>query len=76
MIPQQNQPAACNWIPTAVPIQKTPTQLDRPGGTPLFVGVELEVANVTKISTYIYLQPKWPLFWLEKALFWGVDLQK
>ena len=25
---------------------------------------------------YIYLEPKWPLFWLEKALFWGVDLQK
>ena len=24
----------------------------------------------------IYLEPKWPLFWLEKALFWGVDLQK
>ena len=20
---------------------------------------------------YIYLEPKWPLFWLEKALFWG-----
>ena len=25
---------------------------------------------------YIYLEPKWPLFWLEKALFWRVDLQK
>ena len=25
---------------------------------------------------YIYLEPKWPLFCLEKALFWGVDLQK
>ena len=24
---------------------------------------------------YIYLEPKWPLFWLEKALFWRVDLQ-
>ena len=24
----------------------------------------------------VYLEPKWPLFWLEKALFWGVDLQK
>ena len=24
----------------------------------------------------IYLEPKWPLFSLEKALFWGVDLQK
>ena len=23
---------------------------------------------------YIYLEPKWPLFWLEKDLFWGVDL--
>ena len=23
-----------------------------------------------------HLEPKWPLFWLEKALFWGVDLQK
>ena len=23
----------------------------------------------------IYLEPKWPLFWLEKALFWRVDLQ-
>ena len=22
------------------------------------------------------LEPKWPLFWLEKALFWGVDRQK
>ena len=20
---------------------------------------------------YVYLEPKWPLFWLEKALFWG-----
>ena len=26
--------------------------------------------------TYIYLQPKWPLFPLEKALFWGADLEK
>ena len=25
---------------------------------------------------YRFLEPKWPLFWLEKALFWGVDLQK
>ena len=25
---------------------------------------------------YIYLEPKWLLFWLEKALFWRVDLQK
>ena len=24
---------------------------------------------------YIHMEPKWPLFWLEKALFWGVDLQ-
>ncbi len=23
----------------------------------------------------VYLEPKWPLFWLEKALFWRVDLQ-
>ena len=22
------------------------------------------------------LEPKWPLFWLEKALFWLIDLQK
>ena len=29
------------------------------------------------LSIYIYiLEPKWPLLWLEKALFWGVDLQK
>ena len=20
---------------------------------------------------FLYLEPKWPLFWLEKALFWG-----
>ena len=25
---------------------------------------------------FIYLEPKWPLFWLEKSLVWGVDLQK
>ena len=26
---------------------------------------------------YIYLEPKWPLFWLEKgALFWRVDLSR
>ena len=25
---------------------------------------------------YTYLEPKWPLFWLEKALFRGLDLQK
>ena len=25
---------------------------------------------------YIYLEAKWPLFCLEKALFWGGDLQK
>ena len=25
---------------------------------------------------YTYLEPKWPLFWLEKAFFWGGDLQK
>ena len=24
----------------------------------------------------IYLEPKWPLFWLEKALFWWFDLEK
>ena len=24
---------------------------------------------------YIYLEPKWPLFWLEKALFWGLTLK-
>ena len=29
-----------------------------------------------KVYIYIYLEPKWPLFWLQKALFWGVDLQK
>ena len=23
----------------------------------------------------MYLEPKWPFFWFEKALFWGVDLQ-
>ena len=23
------------------------------------------------ICNYIYLEPKWPWFWLEKALFWG-----
>ena len=23
-----------------------------------------------------YLEPKWPLFWLKRALFWRVDLQK
>lgn len=24
---------------------------------------------------YTYLEPTWSLFWLEKALFWGIDLQ-
>ena len=24
----------------------------------------------------VHIEPKWPLFWLEKALFGGVDLQK
>ena len=24
----------------------------------------------------VYLEPKCPLFWLKRALFWGVDLQK
>ncbi len=27
-------------------------------------------------NLYIHLEPNWPLFWLEKDLFWGVDLQK
>ena len=31
--------------------------------------------NCMGIYIYIYLEPKWPLFWLEKALFWGVELQ-
>ena len=30
----------------------------------------------TYIYIYTYLEPKWPLFWLEKAMFWRVDLQK
>ena len=25
---------------------------------------------------YIYLKPKWPLFWLEKTLFWRVQPPK
>ena len=25
---------------------------------------------------YIYPEPKWPLFWLKRALFWRVDLQE
>ena len=29
-----------------------------------------------KVYIYIYLEPKWPLFCLEEALFCGVDLQK
>ncbi len=32
--------------------------------------------QIYKITPTLYLEPKWPLFWLEKALFWGVDLQK
>ena len=28
------------------------------------------------VYIYIYLEPKWPLFWLERALFWRVNLQK
>ena len=28
------------------------------------------------IYTYAYLEPKWLLFWLKRALFWRVDLQK
>ena len=27
-------------------------------------------------NMYMYMQPKWPLFWLEKVLFWRIDLQK
>ena len=34
------------------------------------------VYHSTNIYIYICLEPKWPLFWLEKTLFWGVDLQK
>ena len=30
----------------------------------------------SKNNSCIYLESKWPLFWLEKALFWGVNLQK
>ena len=31
---------------------------------------------LTKRIRYVYLEPKCPLFWLEKALFWRVDIQK
>ena len=27
-------------------------------------------------TLYVYLEPKWPLFWLEKVFFWRVDLQE
>lgn len=29
----------------------------------------------TMYMMYIYLEPKWLFFWLEKALIWGLDLQ-
>ena len=38
--------------------------------------IDLGSPHVSLLRPYIYLEPKWPLFWLEKALFWGVDLQK
>ena len=28
------------------------------------------------ILLMVYLEPKWPLFWLKRSLFWRVDLQK
>ena len=28
------------------------------------------------VYIYIYLEPKWPLFWMEKTLFWRVQTQK
>ena len=31
---------------------------------------------VSHTLTYIYLEPKWPLFWLKRALFCWVELQK
>ena len=34
------------------------------------------VGALQKGLSFIYLEPKWPLFWLKRALFWRVDLQK
>ena len=32
---------------------------------------ELHLWLMLCIYIYMYLEPQWPLFWLEKALFWG-----
>ena len=29
---------------------------------------------ITNVYIQIHLQPKWPLFWLKKTFFWGIDL--
>ena len=31
---------------------------------------------ISSIYIYIYLEPKWPLFWLERAFFWRVETPK
>ena len=42
----------------------------------LFLGGTFLDWKALLYSPQNYLEPKWPLFWLEKAFFWGVDLEK
>ena len=46
------------------------------GGGPAIYQLVSLIPRISNIGISIYLEHKWPLFWLGKALFWGVDLQK
>ena len=51
---------------TSTQIQIGKMSSDQNSGCLLYIG-----------DNIVHLEPKWPLFWLEKALFWGpVDLKK
>ena len=55
----------CQWRPGSRPISGEMIQFDN-----LFIFGWRKPPNRSR-SKYTYLEPKWPLFWLEKALFWG-----
>ncbi len=42
----------------------------------LYIQLRTNIHKYTYMYIHVlYIEPKWPLFWLEKALFWRVDLQ-
>ena len=66
---KENVTGATPWISGHLESRNNKNKLWEAGGILFLIGIILIL--------YDYLEPKWPLIWLEKALFWGgVDLQK